>query len=246
MNEQLTLFQPSAEKPGHRQRHVQVGAHIVAYTLATGGRRRLSLRIDERGLFVGSPHGVTLAAIEAFIREQGEWVLAKLEEYACSRVRRQIAVRDGQRIPLLGQEVEVRVVNGANQFRWEDGCLVLAARQGADLDALARRALRGHAEDVFRERIARFEPGLGRPIPPLGLSSARTRWGSCSATGIRLNWRLIHLPLPLVDYVVAHELAHLHEMNHGPRFWSVVNRLYPDWQAARRDLKRRAAEVPLI
>ena len=82
-------------------------------------------------------------------------------------------------------------------------------------------------------------------MPPLALSAARTRWGSCSLrSGIRLNWRLIHFPADTVDYVVAHELAHLREMNHSPRFWAVVGEIYPDYQAARDELKRLAANCP--
>jgi predicted metal-dependent hydrolase len=73
----------------------------------------------------------------------------------------------------------------------------------------------------------------------------RTRWGSCSRiSGIRLNWRLIHCPPAVVDYVVAHEVAHLVEMNHGPRFWAVVERLCPDHAAARAELRRHAAALP--
>jgi predicted metal-dependent hydrolase len=79
------------------------------------------------------------------------------------------------------------------------------------------------------------------------LSSARTRWGSCSArSGIRLHWRLIHCPPALIDYVVAHEVAHLVEMNHSPRFWAVVGSLYPDWSAARLRLHEAARTLPLI
>ena len=69
-------------------------------------------------------------------------------------------------------------------------------------------------------------------------SSATTRWGSASADGsIRLNWRLVHFGMPVIDYVVAHELAHLREMNHSPAFWAVVARLYPGYQTPRRWLK---------
>ena len=83
------------------------------------------------------------------------------------------------------------------------------------------------------------------PLPRLTLSAARTRWGSCSLrSGIRLNWRLIHFPLHVIDYVVAHELAHLREMNHSPRFWSVVGQLYSDYRAARDELKALAAHCP--
>ncbi len=72
----------------------------------------------------------------------------------------------------------------------------------------------------------------------LRLSSAKTRWGSCSADGrILLNWRLIHFPQSSIDYVVAHELAHLKEMNHGPRFWATVASLLPDYETARAQVR---------
>jgi pyrrolidone-carboxylate peptidase len=72
----------------------------------------------------------------------------------------------------------------------------------------------------------------------LSLSSARTQWGSCTHDGrIRLNWRLIHFALPVIDYVVAHELAHLKEMNHGPRFWNTVAELLPGFEEAREQIR---------
>lgn len=248
--EQLSLFKfpvaPQAERP--KQRHLQLGSQIVAYTLRQGQRRRrLSMTIDERGLIIGAPQRITLAEIEAFVRSHAEWVVAKLAEYTCSHGRRHLVVRDGACLPLLGAEIAVRIVPGANRSRWQAGELLLEARADADCEALARRALQRRALALFTERLAVYADILGREPARLGLSSARTRWGSCSAkTGIRLNWRLIHLPLPLIDYVIAHELAHLVEMNHSPRFWAVVERIYPDWHQARRELKLRAAEIPII
>jgi predicted metal-dependent hydrolase len=81
-----------------------------------------------------------------------------------------------------------------------------------------------------------------RAVTRLSLSSAKTRWGSANAGGaIRLHWRLVQYPLATIDYVVAHELAHLREMNHGPRFWAVVGSVVPDYRAARRPARQRAA-----
>lgn len=247
--EQLSLFrQPvvsTAEPP--KRRHLLLGTQIVAYTLKQARRRRLSMTIDERGLTVGAPLRITVAEVEAFLRNHAAWVHKKLAEYAGSHARRHIAVRDGTCLPLLGAEIAVRVVPGANRIRWQDQELFLEARVDADCDALARRALQRRAMAVFAERLGLYATAMGRPVPALGLSNARTRWGSCSTkSGIRLNWRLIHLPLPLIDYVVAHELAHLAEMNHSPRFWAEVARIYPDWQEARRELKARAADIPII
>ncbi len=205
------------------------------------------MTIDERGLTVGAPLRITLAQVESFVASHAGWVKKKLAEYAGTHARRHLAVRDGSCLPLLGAEIAVRIVPGANRIRWQEDVLWLEARSDADYAALARRALQRRALALFAERLALYAQRIGLPLPGLGLSNARTRWGSCSAkSGIRLNWRLIHLPLPLIDYVVAHELAHLLEMNHSPRFWAVVESIYPDCHNARRELKARAAEMPII
>jgi len=244
--QQFSLFRLPPVAPLPKTRHLLIGARVVVYELLTG-RRRLSMTIDERGLRIGAPRQIGVAEIEAFARQHGEWVLKKLDEYATRHAPRHLAIRDGARIPLLGGEVHVSVVSGANRSIWEGDRLVLAARPDADLDVLARRGLQRRALALFGERLALVAARMGRTPPALALSSARTRWGSCSSkSGIRLNWRLIHLPLALVDYVVAHELAHLVEMNHSPRFWGEVERLYPDWRTARKELKARAASIPLI
>ena len=250
MFEQLSLFRigaPPDPASKDKPRYVQLGGRVVAYRLRQGKRRRLSMTIDERGLSVGAPLRIALKEIEAFISSHGALVHKKLDEYASVNARRHISVRDGVRLPLLGGETPVRIVDGANRVAWEEGTLVLKARPDADCEALARRALQRHAAQIFAERIAHYAPRLGRAPPPLRLSSARTRWGSCSEkSGIRLNWRLIHLPLPLIDYVVAHELSHLVEMNHSPRFWAVVEQLCPDWRELRRQLKQSAAQMPIL
>jgi predicted metal-dependent hydrolase len=118
---------------------------------------------------------------------------------------------------------------------------------GAALAPTLVHALKLRALPWFRGRVEDYCQRLALAAPAVRLSSARTRWGSCSTTsGIRLHWRLIHLPAALIDYVAAHEVAHLVEMNHSPRFWNVVGRLYPDWRAARQALREAAPMLPVI
>jgi 1-acyl-sn-glycerol-3-phosphate acyltransferase len=94
------------------------------------------------------------------------------------------------------------------------------------------------AKRVFLERLEHFAPRLGVQWRKLSLSSAGTRWGSASADGsIRLNWRLIHFRLPVIDYVVAHELSHLRVMDHSARFWDTVRTVVPDYAELRNQLK---------
>ncbi|OFZ71452.1 MAG: hypothetical protein A2W04_08810 [Betaproteobacteria bacterium RBG_16_64_9] len=105
--------------------------------------------------------------------------------------------------------------------------------------------MRGEARRIFVERVAYFAPRLEVPAPEVRLSNARTQWGSCSARGrVLLNWRLVHMPLTLVDYVVTHELAHLRELNHSRPFWALVGSLYPAYASARRELERLGRQLP--
>ena len=248
--EQLPLFRtvsPPTLAPDTRIRQVHIGGRIVAYHLRQRPGRRLAITIDESGVRVGAPPRLTLAEIETFVRSHGEWVVRKLDEFASRPARRHLSIRQGVRLPVLGGDIEVRVVPGANRVLWLDDALVIAARADADLEALARRGLRRKALEHFALRLGHYARCMGRDAPALRLSSARTRWGSCSTkSGIRLNWRLVHLPPRCVDYVVAHELAHLVEMNHGRRFWEVVGGLCPEWRDARAELKRRAGEIPVL
>lgn len=252
MRGQLELFRPPPPSAGRttQAHHLVIAGRIVEYALRRD-RQRLAMRIDERGLRVGAPRRLSLAEIEAFILGHDKWVLSKLDECAGRAAPRHLPIHDGASLPVLGEEIRVRVTAGGNRGLWQrderGDTLWLAARPAADLALLARRALQRRALEHFRPRLAAMAALIGRPLPPLSLSSARTRWGSCSArSGIRLNWRLIHLPPALIDYVIAHEVAHLVEMNHGPRFWQQVERIYPDWRNARTALKRLGAGLPLL
>ena len=120
-------------------------------------------------------------------------------------------------------------------------------RSGEETAALLVKALRHKALRLFGERLSFQAERFGIAPPRFALSSARTRWGSCSLkTGIRLNWRLIHGEPPLIDYVIVHELAHLTEMNHSTRFWAIVERYFPAYRTARVALKQLSGSLPEI
>ena len=159
--------------------------------------------------------------------------------------------RDGTAIPFLGETVIVVLdprAAGAVLDTVADalpGELRLKLRVGlphtaapAQIRDAVQSWLQRQARRVFEERCQHFARQLGVRVKRLALSSAQTRWGSANADGsIRLNWRLIHFALPSIDYVVAHELAHLREMNHGPDFWDVVRQALPGFEQARSVLR---------
>ena len=245
---------PPAFRHPQARREVELGGHRVAYALRRARRRSIGFVVGAEGLTVSAPRWVGVGEIDAALRTKADWVLRKLHEQA-ERQRRQDALRiewrDGATLPFLGEPVilllDPRVAGavldaGAQAL---PGIARLVLRIGLPAHAAPeqiRDAVHGwlqrQARRVFEERCRHFEPRLGVRMTRLSLSSATTRWGSASVDGsIRLHWRLVHLPLASIDYVVAHELAHLREMNHGPAFWDVVRSVMPDYERTRRALR---------
>ncbi|MDR2625320.1 MAG: M48 family metallopeptidase [Zoogloeaceae bacterium] len=225
------------------QRHIELQGEVVAYRLVRSARRSIGFSVDRQGLRVGAPLSVGLAHIENLLRQQGEWIREKLTLWRAHAV----LLEAGTVCLWLGQPHILRRAAG-RVSRCQDGQLELAARAGeADLGAAFVRWCKARARPLFLARLAHYAGCLGVPTPPLRLSSAKSRWGSCNAKGeIRLSWRLMQFDPQLIDYVVAHEIAHLREMNHSPRFWAIVHQLYPDWRAARQAIRRLARQLPQL
>ena len=252
------LFGPKPQgerdnRPDEQARRITLSDRIVPYTIQRRSRRSLSITIDHRGLRVLGPMRTTIRDVEQMLYMHEAWILKKLDEWREERAPRIWSLHGSETLPYLGTALPV--VTRSHSLRkptldLEATQLILSTHDPADTTRNHRALvlwLRERAMACFEERVMHYAGQLGVPMPTLALSQARTRWGSCSSRGhIRLNWRLIHLPLPLIDYVVAHELAHLKEMNHSPRFWAVVATMVPDWQVARRTLRQHTAALPHI
>lgn len=252
------MWQRQAQATGAaaEQRSIVLDGQEVIFTLRRSARRTLGLQIDRRGLTVSIPLRTSLRDTEAFMRERAGWILDKLRDWQSRPEPERVALRDGMEIPVLGEPCIVRWTAGANRSHWIEGFgrreLHLHLRRNEDAPRLLRRGLQDYALQYFAGRLDEYVYLLGCSHegverPPLYLSNARTRWGSCSRmSGIRLNWRLIHLPRALIDYVVAHEVAHLVEMNHSPRFWRLVASLKPDYERDEAALKRLGRRIPVF
>jgi predicted metal-dependent hydrolase len=239
---------------GVKLRTLTLGTSTLHYRLKRSARRSIGFSIDATGLTITAPRWVTLADIESAIAEKQRWIFAKLTEWQTrveQRALPRIEWRDGAEVPYLGKPV--RVTLGAAQLSFDEAARVLALPlpPQADPQQIKDRVqgwLQGEAKRIFGERLPLYAQKLGVEFRSYALSSAATRWGSCSSDGrIRLNWRLIHFPLSIVDYVVAHELAHLREMNHSPRFWQTVESIFPEFREARKTLRHHPPElVPVL
>lgn len=232
--------------PPEPARSIVIAGQAVTYQLRHSQRRTIGLAIDHRGLRVGAPTRARIGDIENLIHEHGQWVLDKLAAWRDRPVASKLEITDGTVVFALGEPLTVAFTDvGRSRWQFGPGTLYLHPDAAHSASDLLEKALREKARTVFAERLAIHARRHGVAPPPLRLSSARTRWGSCSHHGgIALNWRLVLMPLAIVDYVVCHELAHLKEMNHSPRFWSVVEQLCPDWKALRLELRQLARQIP--
>jgi predicted metal-dependent hydrolase len=240
--------------PAQGRHEVRLGAHIVAYAFRRARRRSIGFTVGPEGLSVSAPRWVPMGEVESALQGKAPWILRKLQEQQ-ERARRQLAARvdwrDGAVLPFLGESVILVLdprASGAVLHAADDtlpGVPRLTLHLGLPHDAGAEQVrdavqswLQRQARRVFEERCAAFAERLGVRVRRLTLSSASTRWGSASVDGaIRLNWRLVHFAIPVIDYVVTHELAHLREMNHSPAFWDVVRSVLPRYELARAELR---------
>lgn len=220
---------------------IQLGDSLVSYTIKRSRRRRaITLTIDERGLRVGVPWQANRRAIDVELRKHENWVLRKLAEW---RERRAPPRRwdDGETLMVLGEPLRLTFSPAPQTIDRVGDQLIVGTPARPHPEEIAGRVvawLREQALACFQTRVVHYLPLLVVPAPQIRLSDARTRWGSCHPGGrVHLNWRLIQMPLRLVDYVIVHELAHLREMNHSPRFWQTVARIIPDYAALRKEIR---------
>lgn len=251
---------PCTYRHPRAQRDIRFGEHQVHYELRRARRRSIGFVIGPEGLSVSAPRWVGVAEVESALRAKERWILRKLHEQA-DRARRmqaqRIEWRDGAQLPFLGETVilvldprvagavlntDAQALPGVPRLTLHVGLPQLA--QPAQIRDVVQSWLQRQARGIFEERCAHFAPLLGVRVARMRLSSAQTRWGSASADGsIHLNWRLVHFGLPVIDYVVAHELAHLREMNHSAAFWDVVRSAIPDIESRKAALRESVLPV---
>ena len=227
--------------PSEEHRHIQLNGRPLAYRLRRSSRRSIGLRIDGQGLLLSVPLSARDSDIHAALYARGDWIFHHLQRFAEQQLNPPAALGDGGHVLYLGQPHLLRLIQGRAAVDYLPGELTVSLPAAAPPEALPKtleRWYRRQAIHHFSSRIHVYAQRLGVQAPMLQLTSARTRWGSCNHKGeIRLHWRLMQAEPALIDYVIAHELAHIIELNHSPRFWAQVERACPDWRRARARLK---------
>lgn len=254
---------PPSLPMGAKWREVNTPHQPIGFTLMRSRRRSIGLQITDDGLRVTAPQWVGLRQVDEAVISKAPWILGKLAHYQSRKERLAMAQTqwcDGGQIPYLGKRIRLSLGHAlrvAHTFSGnplaplEHDLLKLNLPISADHARIRDSVdvwLQGQALAWFRLRLEAFDKQFG--LTPAGwrLSAAATRWGSCNCSGnIMLNWRLIHFEPAIIDYVIAHELAHLSFMNHSRDFWQEVERLCPGFQVARDQLRGHdPAALPLL
>lgn len=211
--------------------HILHGDPPVPVLLRRSARaRRISLRVSKLDgrVTLTLPRGVPEREGLQFVRDKADWIRDNLQRRAGP-----VPVGFGVRIPVEGLPRLVRQGSG-RQIRL-DGDDLLVPPPGTTVAARVRAWLRVRARDRLAGASDRHARALGQGFGRITLRDTRSRWGSCtSRRDLMYSWRLIMAPPGVLDYVAAHEVAHLVEMNHSPAFWAVVEGLCPDFRRHRR------------
>lgn len=228
--------------------HVEIDGRAVPYVLRWSTRRRtIGLQVGPDGLTVAAPVGVPPEVISRTLKDRGAWILNHLGRHPSGTLGRAWRPAEGSHFYIRGEPMTLAVTQDQLRVRSSvtshDGRLtVVVGRHTPSSDDALRETIRmwavRQAREVLTPRVRVHADALGARLTMVRIADQRRRWGSCDHRGVvRLNWRLIQLPDDLSDYVAAHEAAHLHEMNHGPRFWALVEGIMPDWRSRRARLR---------
>lgn len=233
---------------------VCLAGKAVHYTLKTSQRaKNLRLYIDlENGLMVTVPEKYDPGSLDQVLIEKQGWILNKLAYFAELQADLAAAgIKPGKNILYRGREYQVEVQakkTAACNVEIEEGKMVVMLDEGSGKDSavVLERWLKSMARLLINQRIRVVNNVLNLHFNRVAIRGQKTRWGSCSRLGnLNFNWRLVMAPLPVMDYVVVHELLHLVEPNHSKKFWDLVENVCPDYKDSRDWLKKNGHRLKI-
>ena len=220
----------------------------ISYLLEHRQRRTVGLKITAHGLVVHAPKRIFAFQLNQILQEKSGWIINKLQARAANQID-EINWTNGENLLYLGQDIQLSIVQNVSNkaLTFDANTLTLATPTPDNQTLIQRKVIQWYQKQAgldFSRRLAILAAKLGVATPPLMLSNAKSRWGSCNSRGeVRLNWRLLQAPPHIINYVICHELAHLKQMNHSAKFWAVVEQLFPAYESAEKELKNLSPQL---
>jgi hypothetical protein len=243
----MPLLFRRAKAPEPSMIEVRHAGETFAVTLRRRpGLRRMTLRVSSATgqTLLTIPEHATFVSAKSFAEAHGGWIAARM-----SRVPERVELLPGALVPIRGiphrieHRPDLRAVASQGKGAAEQPLLLVSGQEEA-VPGRVRRYLTGEAGRDLRAAVAKHTAQLGIPARRIAIRDTRSRWGSCSSNGtLSFSWRLVMAPPLVLDYLAAHEVAHLKELNHSSRFWKLLGELCPATEEAERWLKRHGAEL---
>jgi predicted metal-dependent hydrolase len=242
----LSLFERKAPAPSVAEIVVSHGGEVYRVALkrvATSRRYTLRLRAASRDVLLTMPARGTLRAAREFAERHAAWIGARL-----ARLPKPVAFAPGATAPLRGHDHLIVHRPGARGVVWveigADGPLICVAGDAPHVPRRVEDFLKREARRDLEAAVARHATKLNVKPRRISLRDTSSRWGSCSTTGaLNFSWRLIFAPPFVLDYLAAHEVAHIVHMNHSPIFWKLTQRLFPETERAEAWLRAHGAAL---
>jgi predicted metal-dependent hydrolase len=233
---------PLKRPPVNRQsRLLTIDGLNVIWRLSARRTRSLALKLDKQGQVIAmTPMATQLYELERFIRSRNEWIYSQLTQFKKLEAKKRES--RGQILWFMGDQLAIELQRGAkNKIQAGPESIQITTRQPLDESKLDRRLnnwLRAQADQELPRRLDLLSRQTGMQGSGLQIKSYTARWGSCRHDGlIQLNWKLIKTPPEVINYVIIHELSHLHNFNHSPAFWAQVAQHCPAYKRNREWLK---------
>lgn len=230
---------------------IQFGSQTIEYILTRSNRRKtISIAVDQHGVKVVAPITTEHTLIEDILYKKGPWIRQQLnsyEEMNQDYLKRRFV--SGEKLPYLGRQYRLKVNKESHlltpTFRFQNGQFVAELHKDASEYEHRELLLPMYTEWIIqkgtkfsKERMKRFTIKFPYHPNAIKVKEQEQRWGSCTPTGnILLNWRIFLAPASIVDYVLAHELAHLKHMDHSKEYWETLSMLLPDYEAKKEWLR---------
>jgi hypothetical protein len=227
---------------------IAYGKETIRFSLSYSHRKTLAISVHpDLSVTVTAPQGTKLEAVKQKVRKQAAWILKQrnyFSQFLPEQPPRQFI--SGETHLYLGRQYRLKVVEGADEsVKLKGGWIHVQVERKSDaqrIKALFEEWMLRRARERFRLSLEKCLEKMRRheiAEPPLRIRKMKKRWGSCTARGaINLNIELIKAPSHCIDYVVTHELCHLKYPDHGKRFYDLLDRVMPDWEARKQRLER--------
>lgn len=231
-----------------------IGGRKITYSIRESTRaKKVNLKITvNKGLEVVVPMNFPFSRIEPLLKNNEAWIVQKLDALSGLLKREKTESDDNARqvVYFLGNPYRLVTVlqQGAPSVELiGDKIVLILSQKDAGLRLQILEAwLRHQAKEIISKRASKIKEKLGIDYNQLFIKDQKTRWGSCSSQGnLNFNYRIVMAPLPVIDYLVAHELAHLIEMNHSKNFWALIESVCPDYKKHRQWLNDTGKDLTI-